>query len=63
MGDLIYKCLICDFQTMEIRQHLSHLRSKSHTAKRELKYLSLKFEEKKKDEEIENILIELENAN
>lgn len=63
MVDLSYKCLLCDFQTTKIRQHLSHLRSKSHNAKRDLKYVVLKFEEKKKDEEIENILIDLENAN
>ena len=58
-----YICKICDFGTNNVREHLKHLNSEKHKAKRELKYVELKFEKKMTHTEIEDKLIELENLN
>lgn len=62
-SNYFYKCLLCNFGTNNIREHLKHLNSDKHKAKRELKYIELKFEKKIAETEIEVILIELENSN
>tara|TARA_B100001093_G_C26711180_1_gene963473 strand:- start:535 stop:738 length:204 start_codon:yes stop_codon:yes gene_type:complete len=61
-SNYFYKCLLCNFGTNNIREHLKHLNSEKHKSKRELKYIELKFEKKMTDTEIEDKLIELENA-
>ena len=40
-SDYFYKCLICNFGTNNIREHLKHLNSEKHKAKRELKFMEL----------------------
>ena len=61
-SNYFYKCLLCNFGTNNIREHLKHIQTNKHKAKRELKYMELKFEKKMTDTEIENKLMELENA-
>ena len=61
-SNYFYKCLICNYGTDNIREHLKHLNTEKHKSKRELKYMELKFEKKMTESKIENILIELENA-
>jgi len=40
---------------------MKHMNTKNHKAKKELKYMTLKFEDKIDDNKIEEILAELEN--
>ena len=61
-SDYFYKCLICNFGTNNIREHLKHLNSEKHKAKRELKFMELKFEKKCVKRKSKRYRIELENA-
>jgi phosphoribosylformylglycinamidine (FGAM) synthase PurS component len=58
---VVYKCLICDCSFNQILHHMKHMNTKNHKAKKELKYMTLKFEDKIDDNKIEEILVELEN--
>ena len=57
-----YKCDICNqlFETLELRS--DHINTKIHEAKKELKYMTLKFEDKLDDTKIEELFIHLENS-
>ena len=59
---LIYKCLLCDCNFDNIADHINHLNTPSHKAKKELKYMTLKFEDKLDDTKIEELFIHLENS-
>jgi len=52
-----YKCDICNqlFETLELRS--DHINTKIHEAKKELKYMTLKFEYKWDDKEIDEFFI------
>ena len=59
---LIYKCLLCDYKMYNIADHINHLNTASHKAKKELKYMTLKFEDKLDETKIKELFIELENS-
>jgi hypothetical protein len=53
---------LCDYKMYNIADHINHLNTASHKAKKELKYMTLKFEDKLNDAKIKELFIELENS-
>lgn len=58
---ITYKCLLCDYNTNELNSFVFHRDSITHKSKKELKYISLKFDDKLSEEKIEEIFIKLEH--
>jgi hypothetical protein len=58
---LTYNCILCDYNTKDINLFISHRSCKNHKAKKELKYMTLKFEDKLSDTKIEEMFIKLEH--
>lgn len=59
---MLYKCLICDFSCDKVSIYMKHLNTTSHKAKKELKYMKLRFEDKLEEKKVIEILEELENT-